>query len=243
LNAAKRKLEGEMQAMHADFDEQCNELKAADENAKKAMGDAARLSDELRQEQEHAMHIERMRKGLEQQIKEMQVRLDEAEAAALKGGKKIITKLEQRVRELESELDSETRRHQDVQKNYAKADRRTRELQFQIDEDKKNQERMHDLIDKLQQKIKTYKRSQEEAEELANVNLQKVRSMQAQMDDAAERADIAENSLTKLRSKNRATSLGPGAGGGGGGLATSASAAVLRSPSRARASGVGLNNY
>lgn len=33
------------------------------------MADAARLAEELRQEQEHAMHIERMRKGLEQQIK------------------------------------------------------------------------------------------------------------------------------------------------------------------------------
>lgn len=35
------------------------------------MADAARLAEELRQEQEHAMHIDRMRKGLEQQIKVM----------------------------------------------------------------------------------------------------------------------------------------------------------------------------
>lgn len=46
-----------------------NELKSADDNAKKAMSDAARLAEELRQEQEHSMHQERMRKGLEQQIK------------------------------------------------------------------------------------------------------------------------------------------------------------------------------
>lgn len=38
-----------------------------------------------------------MRKAMEGQIKELQVRLDEAEAAALKGGKKIIQKLEQKV--------------------------------------------------------------------------------------------------------------------------------------------------
>jgi hypothetical protein len=35
---------------------------------------------------------------LEQQVKDLQVRLDEAEANALKGGKRIIQKLEQRVR-------------------------------------------------------------------------------------------------------------------------------------------------
>jgi hypothetical protein len=33
----------------------------------------------------------------------MQVRLDEAEAAALKGGKKVIAKLESRIRELKQE--------------------------------------------------------------------------------------------------------------------------------------------
>lgn len=74
-----------------------NEVKAADERAKKAVADAARLTDELRAEQEHSQQIEKFRKGLEGQIKELQVRLEEAEAQALKGGKKMIAKLEQRV--------------------------------------------------------------------------------------------------------------------------------------------------
>ncbi len=59
--------------------------------------DAARLAEELRQEQEHTIQVERLRKGLEQQIKDLQTRLDEAESNALKGGKRIIAKLEQRV--------------------------------------------------------------------------------------------------------------------------------------------------
>ena len=47
--------------------------------------------------QEHAGHIEKMRRALEGQVKELQVRLDEAEASAMKGGKRMIQKLEQRV--------------------------------------------------------------------------------------------------------------------------------------------------
>ena len=47
--------------------------------------------------QEHAGHIEKMRRALESQVKELQVRLDEAEASAMKGGKRMIQKLEQRV--------------------------------------------------------------------------------------------------------------------------------------------------
>ena len=44
-----------------------------------------------------------------------------------------------------------------------KADRRMKELAFQADEDRKNQERLQELIDKLQNKIKIYKRQVEEA--------------------------------------------------------------------------------
>lgn len=74
-----------------------NEVRNADERAKKAIADTARLTDELRAEQEHSHQIEKLRQGMEHQIKDLQVRLDEAEAQALKGGKKMIAKLEQRV--------------------------------------------------------------------------------------------------------------------------------------------------
>lgn len=57
----------------------------------------ARVGEELRLEQEHALHLERVKKGLEGQIKDMSTRLDEAEQMALKGGKKIIQKLEGKV--------------------------------------------------------------------------------------------------------------------------------------------------
>ena len=67
------------------------------------------------------------------------------------------------VRELEMELDSEQRRHAETQKNLRKADRRLKELAFQAEEDRKNMERLQDLVDKLQAKIKTYKRQVEEA--------------------------------------------------------------------------------
>lgn len=65
-------------------------------------------------------------------------------------------------------------------------------------------------------------------EEVAATNLGKYRQIQAQLDEAEERADLAENSIAKLRAKNRSSaSIAPP-----GGLATSASAAVLRSSSR-----------
>ncbi|XP_023023706.1 myosin heavy chain isoform X23 [Leptinotarsa decemlineata] len=211
LSAAKRKLETELQTLHSDLDELLNEAKNSEEKAKKAMVDAARLADELRAEQDHAQTQEKLRKALESQIKDLQVRLDEAEANALKGGKKAIAKLEQRVRELENELDGEQRRHADAQKNLRKSERRIKELSFQAEEDRKNHERMQDLVDKLQQKIKTYKRQIEEAEEIAALNLAKFRKAQQELEEAEERADLAEQAIAKFRAKGRSGSAARGA--------------------------------
>ena len=69
LASAKRKLENDCQAMQVDIEDQAHELKAAEDAAKKAMGDAARIAEELRQEQEHAGSIEKMRRTMESQVK------------------------------------------------------------------------------------------------------------------------------------------------------------------------------
>ena len=61
-----------------------------------------------------------------------QARVDEAEQNAIKASRKIIAKLEERVRTVEQELDSEQRRHSDAQKNLRKTERRIKELSFQV---------------------------------------------------------------------------------------------------------------
>merc|ERR1719438_688220 len=116
INGAKSKCEQELNTLGHDLDEMTSEAKMSDDKAQRAMIDAARLADELRAEQEAAMMLERDKKLLEAQVKDAQSRLDEAEQNALKGGKKAISKMETRIRELESELDAENRRLGDAQK-------------------------------------------------------------------------------------------------------------------------------
>merc|ERR1711902_343286 len=171
IAGAKRKLESEMQTLHGDLDEMGSEAHLSEDKAKKAMVDAARIADELRNEQDLALSFEKDRKLMECQVKDMQQKLDEAEANALKGGKKAMNKMETRIRELESELDAENRRFADAQKNLRKSERRIKELAYSADEDRKNHERMQGLIDQLQAKIKSYKKQIEEAEEIAAINL------------------------------------------------------------------------
>merc|ERR1712243_124314 len=176
ITAAKRKLEGELNQLNADL-EMTNEARLSEDKAARAMVDAARLADELRCEQDLAMNLEKDKKILEAQCKDAATRADEAEVNALKGGRKAMIKMETRIRELESELDAETRRFGDMSKNLRKSERSIKELTFAADEDNKNHERMQSLIDQLQGKVKSYKKQIEEAEEIAALNLAKYRKV------------------------------------------------------------------
>merc|ERR1711875_156489 len=103
-----------------------------------------------------------------------------------------MNKMETRIRELESEMDAESRRQADTLKNLRRSERRINELTFAADEDRKNHERMQSLIDGLQGKIKTYKKQIEEAEEIAALNLAKFRKVAGALGDAEAAADANE---------------------------------------------------
>merc|ERR1712173_417497 len=106
----KRKLETELSQAQSEIEEVVSESRNAEDKAKKAITDSAMMAEELKKEQDLSSHLERMKKNMESSVKDLQVRLDEAEQVALKGGKKQVQKLEARLRELENELDSEQRR-------------------------------------------------------------------------------------------------------------------------------------
>lgn len=101
LAAQKRKLESDLAVTRADLDDSYVEAKMTQDVLNKALADVARQADELRNEQEHSSSAEKMRKALETQVKDLQTRLDQAEANALKGGKRFMQKLESRVSGLE----------------------------------------------------------------------------------------------------------------------------------------------
>merc|ERR1719166_862133 len=113
----------------------------------------------------------------------------------MRNGRAAMAKLETRIRELEIELGNVQARSSENTKGYQKSERRCKELAFQIDEDKKNQDRMSELAAKLQEKIKTYKKQIEEAEEIAALNLAKFRKAQQELEETEDRAKLAENAL------------------------------------------------
>ena len=149
------------------------EVRQSEDKAQRAMVEAASLAAELRAEQEGGAVLEGEARLLEAQVRDAASKLEEAERSALASGRKAAAKMEARVAELGAELDTETRRRAEAQKNLRRSERRVAELSCQQDEDRKNHERMQALVDQLQAKIKGYKKQLEEAEEIAALNLAK----------------------------------------------------------------------
>ena len=197
--AAKRALEGALHTCQAEIDSLLQAAKNSEEKSKRALVDAARLADELRAEQDHSNTELRNRKSLESQMTEMEARLADVEDAAVRNGKAAMTKLEMRVRELEVELGNTQAHTSECVKAYHRTERKVKELVFSQDEDRKNQERMSELANKLQQKIKTYKLQIEEAEEIAALNLAKFRKAQQELEETEDRAKMAEYSMAEMR--------------------------------------------
>jgi myosin heavy chain 6/7 len=195
----KRGVETFIHTIQAEIDEMLSQAKNSEEKSKRAMIDAARLADELRAEQDHAGSENRAKRALETQLVELENRLSDAEEVAVKGGKQAMSRLEMRIRELEIELGAVQSKTGENYKAFQRAERRVKELQFQQEEDRKNQDRMSELAQKLQQKIKTYKQQIEEAEEIAALNLAKFRKSQQELEETEERSKLAAAQFDNLR--------------------------------------------
>ncbi|XP_039937947.1 myosin-3-like [Hirundo rustica] len=199
----KKKLETDMAQLQTEIEDVTEQARSAEERAKKAMTDAARMAEELKKEQDTSSHLERTKKSLEQTVKSMQLHLSEAEQLALKGGKKEIQKLDAKIRELEAELEEERKQSSEVLRDICKSERRLKVLIVHCEEQKRIMIRLQNLVDELQKKIKSYRRQAEEADEQANTDLSKLRTALHKIGEALERAETAENQVNKLRAKAR----------------------------------------
>jgi len=133
----------------------------------------------LHEEQERVVKIEAIKKSLEIEVKNLSVRLEEVEANAIVGGRRIISKLEARIHDFEVELDEgwpddffssgnlmgtflEKRRHAETIKILRKKERTVKEVMIQCEEDQKNIALLQESLDKANQKIMLFKRQLQE---------------------------------------------------------------------------------
>ncbi|CAH0577914.1 unnamed protein product [Chrysodeixis includens] len=213
LSSNKAKIEQELAAVAADYDEITKELRIADERYQRVQTELKHTVEHLHEEQERIVKIEAVKKSLEIEVKNISVRLEEVEANAIVGGKRIISKLEARIKDMELEMDEEKRRHAETIKILRKKERQLKEVMIQCEEDQKNIVLLQDSLEKTSQKVNIYKRQLTEQEGMSQQNVTRVRRFQRELEAAEDRADCAESNLSLIRAKHRTfvtTSTVPG---------------------------------
>ncbi|CAF4749534.1 paramyosin, long form [Pieris napi] len=213
LSSSRAKIEQELAVVAADYDEITKELRIADERYQRVQTELKHTVEHLHEEQERIVKIETIKKSLEIEVKNISVRLEEVEANAIVGGKRIISKLEARLKDMELELDEEKRRHAETIKILRKKERQVKEIMIQCEEDQKNITLLQDSLEKCSQKVNIYKRQLTEQEGMSQQSVTRVRRFQRELEAAEDRADTAESNLSLIRAKHRTfvtTSTVPG---------------------------------
>merc|ERR1712168_1764810 len=118
-----RKLQSELSELRIEKQDVHDEVLLIEEKAKNYMMDAANLADELRSEQENSSKAEACRKDTEAQIRDLQIKVDDTEMNAIKWGEKMVIKLTDRMKDVETELEMERRRYGDANKSLRKTQR------------------------------------------------------------------------------------------------------------------------
>ncbi|XP_020816535.1 paramyosin, long form isoform X1 [Drosophila serrata] len=213
LVSIKSKLEQELSVVASDYEEVSKELRISDERYQKVTVELKHVVEQVHEEQERIVKLETIKKSLEVEVKNLSIRLEEVELNAVAGSKRIISKLEARIRDLELELEEEKRRHAETIKILRKKERTVKEVIVQCEEDQKNLILLQDALDKSTAKINIYRRQLCEQEGVSQQTTTRVRRFQRELEAAEDRADVAESNLNLIRAKHRTfvtTSTVPG---------------------------------
>ncbi|TDH06070.1 hypothetical protein EPR50_G00130740 [Perca flavescens] len=127
------------------------------------------MAEELKKEQDTSAHLERMKKNMEQTIKDLQHRLDEAEQIAMKGGKKQVQKLEARTEE--------------DRKNIARLQDLVDKLQLKVKSYKRAAEEAEEQANNNLSKFRKLQHELDEAEERADISESQVNKLRAKSRD------------------------------------------------------------
>lgn len=90
------------------------------------------MYDDLKAQQNTLASLEKLKKTLETQNHDLLMRVEDAEASALKGSKKALAGLKAQYEALQSDYSSQGKDYANLNKNYRRQERKMKELAFQV---------------------------------------------------------------------------------------------------------------
>jgi len=201
--AERKKYEADAMQYQGEIVGYRQELKIVDERARKLAAELIHRDEEIRHERERTAESEASKRSLDQQLRDCSSKIDEAEAYARAEGKRIAAKYEGRVSQLETEIDLERVRYQELLKELRRNERRVKDLLTQVDEEQAKILSLTDSLGKTNDRMRVYKSQIESAESSAAQVLTRARRLERELDDAEQRAEVVTTTLIRSRSVHR----------------------------------------
>jgi len=199
----KRRFEARILQLEEELEDEQNNTEQLMERFKKNQIDLEKMTSDLQIEKSAASKAENAKILLEKQNRELRDKLTELEEVVKGRNKSIISNLEAKIAAVEEQLHLEANEKQRITREYKKAEKRLRDFQSQIEEERKLTENYKEQLEKMQTKLKTNKRIIDENEEEITQLKNKNRKLARDLDESNDQNEILTRDLTSLRQKQK----------------------------------------
>uniref|UniRef100_A0AAQ5ZJV2 Myosin, heavy chain 11b, smooth muscle n=1 Tax=Amphiprion ocellaris TaxID=80972 RepID=A0AAQ5ZJV2_AMPOC len=189
LSDEKRRLETKISQLEEELEEEQTNVESLNDRLRKSQQLLEQLGTELAAERSSSQSREGSRQQLEKQNKELKAKLQEMEGQGRSKLKASIAALEAKLREVEEQLEIESRERQASAKNLRQKEKKLKDLTIQMEDERKQAQQYKDQAEKGNIRVKQLKHQLEEAEEEAQRVVAARRKLQRELDEATEAND------------------------------------------------------
>uniref|UniRef100_H3D140 Myosin, heavy chain 11b, smooth muscle n=1 Tax=Tetraodon nigroviridis TaxID=99883 RepID=H3D140_TETNG len=203
LSDEKRRLDAKIRQLEEELEEEQANVEGLNERLRKSQQLGDQLGAELAAERSASQSKEASRQQLDRQNRELKAKLQEMEGQGRSKLKSSIAALETKVREVEEQLEVESRERQANAKNLRQKEKKLKDLTIQMEDERKQAQQYKDQAEKANVRVKQLKLQLEEAEEEAQRVAAGRRKLQRELEEASEANDALSRDVASLRSKLR----------------------------------------
>uniref|UniRef100_A0A8C4ICC0 Myosin, heavy chain 11b, smooth muscle n=1 Tax=Dicentrarchus labrax TaxID=13489 RepID=A0A8C4ICC0_DICLA len=199
LSDEKRRLDAKISQLEEELEEEQANVESLNDRLRKSQQLVDQLGAELAAERSSSQTREGSRQQLERQNRELKAKLQEIEGQGRSKLKSSITALEVKLREVEEQLEIESRERQANAKNLRQKEKKLKDLSIQMEDERKQAQQYKDQAEKGNVRVKQLKHQLEEAEEESQRVAAARRKLQRELEEASEANDTLNREVSSLR--------------------------------------------
>jgi len=197
----RKKYESAIANLEDELEEERTQTELMQDKVKRANLQLEQMNTDLVAERSAVQNLDNARMTLERQNKDLMSKLADMESSLRSRSKNTIATLEQKVANLEIQLDEEAKERQQLTKASRRNDKKTKDLLMQIEEERAHTESYKQQVEKANQRVKNMKRQLDESEEeVTRLNANK-RKIQRDLDENMEQLEISQREVGQLRQR------------------------------------------